>query len=167
MAAPLAGLPAQAAPAARQTLPEAGPAAASKQEPSRFDQAMRSSAADQAAAPRAPRAVQPVERTLPAGKLEATARATAFSPRGVEPVARKAEASQVRSLVMNLVDNIEKSQGVLDTLIDQSLKGKSFTNTELIGLQAGMYKYTQELDLCSKVVEKATSGLKDTLKTQV
>ena len=34
-------------------------------------------------------------------------------------------------------------------------------------MQAGMYKYTQELDLVSKVVEKATSGLKDTLKTQV
>ncbi len=30
-----------------------------------------------------------------------------------------------------------------------------------------MYKYTQELELTGKVVEKATSGLKDTLKTQV
>ena len=38
---------------------------------------------------------------------------------------------------------------------------------ELLSLQAGMYKYSQELDLTSKIVEKATSGLKDTLKTQV
>ena len=36
------------------------------------------------------------------------------------------------------------------------------SNAELLSLQAGMYKYTQELDLTSKVVEKATSGLKDT-----
>ena len=36
-----------------------------------------------------------------------------------------------------------------------------------MALQAGMYKYTQELELTGKVVEKATSGLKDTLKTQV
>ena len=41
------------------------------------------------------------------------------------------------------------------------------SNQELLSMQAGMYKYTQELDLVSKVVEKATSGLKDTLKTQV
>ena len=44
-----------------------------------------------------------------------------------------------------------------------SLQGSS----ELLSLQAGMYKYSQELDLTSKIVEKATSGLKDTLKTQV
>jgi hypothetical protein len=30
-----------------------------------------------------------------------------------------------------------------------------------------MHKYTLELDLTSKVVEKATGGLKETLKTQV
>lgn len=126
---------------------------------------MRSAAADGA---RQVQGTPPVDRTQAAGRLDATARTTAAQPpRGPEPVARKAEASQVKSLVMNLVDNIEQSQGVLDKLIDQSLKGKTFTNSELIGLQAGMYKYTQELDLCSKVVEKATSGLKDTLKTQV
>jgi hypothetical protein len=47
------------------------------------------------------------------------------------------------------------------------MTGKNFSNSELIALQAGMYKYTQELELTGKVVEKATSGLKDTLKTQV
>jgi len=52
----------------------------------------------------------------------------------------------------------------MDKLISSSLSGKSFSNSELISLQAGMYKYSQELDLCSKVVEKATSGLKDTLR---
>jgi hypothetical protein len=41
------------------------------------------------------------------------------------------------------------------------------SNSEMLSLQAGMYKYTQELELTGKVVEKATSGLKDTLKTQV
>ena len=47
------------------------------------------------------------------------------------------------------------------------MSGKNFSNSELLSLQAGMYKYSQELELTSKVVEKATSGLKDTLKTQV
>jgi hypothetical protein len=87
--------------------------------------------------------------------------------RGLDPVAQKSEVTKSTSLVMGLMQNIEKSQGVLDKLIDGGLQGKTFSNTELISLQAGMYKYTQELDLCSKVVEKATGGLKDTLKTQV
>ena len=45
--------------------------------------------------------------------------------------------------------------------------GKPFSNAELLSLQASMYRYTQELDLVGKVVEKATTGLKDVVKTQV
>jgi hypothetical protein len=87
--------------------------------------------------------------------------------RGMDPVTQSSEVSKTGSLVRGMVGNIEKGQAVLDKLISSSLNGKTFSNSELLGLQAGMYKYAQELDLCSKVVEKATSGLKDTLKTQV
>ena len=85
----------------------------------------------------------------------------------MDPVTQKTEVSKSTSMVMGMVGNIEKGQGRMDKLINGGLTGKNFSNSELLGLQAGMYKYTQELDLCSKVVEKATSGLKDTLKTQV
>ena len=44
---------------------------------------------------------------------------------------------------------------------------KSFTPTELLAVQAGVYKFSQELELTSKVVEKATDGVKQTLQTQV
>ena len=37
----------------------------------------------------------------------------------------------------------------------------------LLGLQAKVSQYSLELDLTGKVVEKATNGLKDTLRTQV
>ena len=39
--------------------------------------------------------------------------------------------------------------------------------SELLAVQAGVYKFSQELELTSKVVEKATSGVKQTLQTQV
>jgi len=55
----------------------------------------------------------------------------------------------------------------LEKLIQASASGKQFSNAELLSLQASMYKYTLELDLTSKVVEKATSGIKDVVKTQV
>jgi exonuclease VII small subunit len=70
-------------------------------------------------------------------------------------------------MMSQVVSSLEKGQLNLEKLISQGASGKQFSNSELLSLQASMYKYTQELDLTSKVVEKATSGLKDTLKTQV
>jgi hypothetical protein len=69
--------------------------------------------------------------------------------------------------MQKVVEDLERGQGALDKLINGSLRGRQFSQTELLALQASMYKYSQELDLTSKVVEKATNGLKDTLKTQV
>ncbi|MBL8916494.1 MAG: ATP-dependent helicase HrpB [Archangium sp.] len=87
--------------------------------------------------------------------------------KGMDPVAQKAEVNKSGSMMMNMMSNLEKGGANIDKLINGNLSGKTMSNQELLQMQAGMYKYTQELDLCSKVVEKATSGLKDTLKTQV
>lgn len=87
--------------------------------------------------------------------------------KAMDPVSQKSEVSKSKSMLMGMMDNMEKGGAAIDKLLNGGLVGKNFSNSELLGLQAGMYKYTQELDLCSKVVEKATSGLKDTLKTQV
>ncbi|OJT23399.1 ATP-dependent helicase HrpB [Archangium sp. Cb G35] len=95
-----------------------------------------------------------------AGQEPATAR-------GAEAVNGKQEANKVGNMLSHVVGELEKGQVNMDKLIQAGASGKTFSNAELLSLQAGMYKYTQELDLTSKVVEKATSGLKDTLKTQV
>ena len=52
-------------------------------------------------------------------------------------------------------------------IIKLATSGRSFTPTELLAVQAGVYKFSQELELTSKVVEKATDGVKQTLQTQV
>lgn len=85
----------------------------------------------------------------------------------MDPVSQKQEVSKATSMISSMFQNMEKGQASLDKLINGGLSGKNMSNSELLGLQAGMYKYTQELELTGKVVEKATSGLKDTLKTQV
>lgn len=77
------------------------------------------------------------------------------------------DAQKSNGMMTQVVSSLEQGQMNLEKLISQASSGKQFSNSELLGLQASMYKYTQELDLTSKVVEKATSGLKDTLKTQV
>ena len=66
-----------------------------------------------------------------------------------------------------LFGGVMEGQGKLDKIIKLATSGKSFSPTELLAVQAGVYKFSQELELTSKVVEKATSGVKQTLQTQV
>lgn len=123
----------------------------------------------QAAAP--VQQVQQTQRVTEVAKTEKAAlnklRPDAVSTRAAEPVEKAAETSKMVDGMMKMMSDMEKGQGIMDRLINTGLSGKDISNSELLALQAGMYKYTQELELTGKVVEKATTGLKDTLKTQV
>jgi peptidoglycan hydrolase-like protein with peptidoglycan-binding domain len=66
-----------------------------------------------------------------------------------------------------VLSNVMDGQNALDSIIKKAASGKQFSNQELLAMQAGVYKFSQELELTSKVVEKATSGVKQTMQTQV
>jgi exonuclease VII small subunit len=127
-----------ATPLVQQKLPDQAAAQVSKSGESKFDGVL----ADKAQAVQSPAPVRQVESV---GKTE----------------------RPTLSMVSRVVSELEQGQLRLDKLIDAGVSGKQFSNAELLSLQASMYKYTLELDLTSKVVEKATSGLKDVVKTQV
>ena len=141
---------------------------------SRFDRLMERK--NSAAKP--PAGVNPAQWPLPSARAErirrveqvgrsertSVASGPARAPKGAPS---RQEVSRVTSTMQKVVEDLERGQGALDKLINGSLRRKQFSQTELLALQASMYKYSQELDLTSKVVEKATNGLKDTLKTQV
>jgi hypothetical protein len=96
-------------------------------------------------------------------RIDGVPRAEKVSPAKVA----KSQSSRLTLAMQRLVDDLERGRGALDQLINSSLGGRRFSQADLLALQASMYKYSQEVDLTSKVVEKATNGLKDTLKTQV
>jgi type III secretion system YscI/HrpB-like protein len=52
-------------------------------------------------------------------------------------------------------------------MIKQALQGKNFNNKELLVLQYKVSTYSLEMDLTSKVVDKATGGIKQAMNTQV
>ncbi|WP_338873184.1 ATP-dependent helicase HrpB [Myxococcus stipitatus] len=83
----------------------------------------------------------------------------------VPPVAGTAKS--VLNGISRFVRELEVGQGVLDGIIQSASSGARFSNTELLSLQASMYRYAQALDLVSRVVEKGSTGLRDVLKTQV
>jgi hypothetical protein len=180
MAGPLAGI--SAAQIAQQKVQDQGANQAAKQGPSKFDQhAMKSQGVDptqKAQGVNHPQAAQKVDvarqveqvnKTEQAkmNKVGSTTTDNKATAKGSDPVAQKAEVGKSSNALMGMMGNMEKGQASLDKLINGAASGKTFSNAELLSLQAGMYKYSQELDLTSKIVEKATSGLKDTLKTQV
>ncbi|HJL00027.1 MAG TPA: EscI/YscI/HrpB family type III secretion system inner rod protein [Polyangiaceae bacterium LLY-WYZ-15_(1-7)] len=45
-------------------------------------------------------------------------------------------------------------------------RGRELDPAELLALQAGVYRYAQEMELASKVVDKSTTALKTVLQSQ-
>lgn len=74
-----------------------------------------------------------------------------------------------KTMLMKVVGDLEHGQSNMDKMIHMAVSGgsKKMSFQQLTVLQMQVYQYSQEMELTSKVVEKATNGLKDTLKTQV
>jgi len=77
--------------------------------------------------------------------------------------AEKAQNSRLHKMLEGLIGGQDR----MTNIMNMALSGRQFSPPELIGLQAGVYRFSQELELTSKVVEKATSGIKQTMNTQV
>lgn len=75
--------------------------------------------------------------------------------------------STTRTGLKNMLNKMVDGQNKLDDIIKMATSGKKYGQQELLAIQASVYKFSQELDLTSKVVEKATSGIKQTMQTQV
>lgn len=91
------------------------------------------------------------------------AKLTAASPS--TRVGAAAEAQRSRMALM--LDQLVGGQDKMGQVMKLALSGKQFNSQELLAMQAGVYRFSQELDLTGKVIEKATSGIKQTMNTQV
>jgi len=67
----------------------------------------------------------------------------------------------------SVVKEMMAGQNKLEDLMKCAMSGQKLSNQEMIGIQAGVYMYSQQMELTSKVIEKATSGIKQTMNTQV
>jgi len=65
------------------------------------------------------------------------------------------------------VEQVKSAQQQLDHVLQLAESGKTFSSAELLSIQARIYSASQQIDLAGKVVEKATSGIKQVLQTQV
>jgi hypothetical protein len=85
----------------------------------------------------------------------------------VPATGRALDSAPTRSGWKRLLNDIMSGQDKYGEIMRMAMSGREFSNTELLALQAGVYRFSQELELTSKVVEKGTSAIKQTLNTQV
>jgi hypothetical protein len=175
MAAPVAGGVNQVAQVAQQQLQKTD--VAQKTGASKFDQAMAHKAdgaqaaqqANQAQAVNQAQQVQKaghVDQVQKAGKVDETLKSRSVKQN--DPVSQKSETQKTTTALEKVLTDMETRNSAMDKFVNNAISGKVKLNQQqLLGLQAKVSQYSLELDLTGKVVEKATNGLKDTLRTQV
>jgi hypothetical protein len=85
----------------------------------------------------------------------------------VPAVGQTLDSRPMMSGLHRMMEDVMAGQNKLEDIINLSLSGRNFSSQELLAMQAGVYRFTQELELTSKVVEKATATIKQTMNTQV
>ena len=107
--------------------------------------------------------IQPTHNVNQAQNVLLQAKLTATSP-----ATRVGEAAAAqRSRMAQMLDQLVSGQDKMSQIMKLALSGRQFNSQELLAMQAGVYRFSQELDLTGKVIEKATSGIKQTMNTQV
>lgn len=100
--------------------------------------------------------------TRPPSPVPATSFADALAVPAVPAAAPTGLAAAVRGVARELADR----QEVVERGLRRARRGEGLSPQELLALQAGVYRYTQELELVSKVVDKATQAVRSTLQSQ-
>ena len=94
-------------------------------------------------------------RETAAKKVEASSSAGGAVEEGPSPFAR---------VLRGLGKEVDRGEKVVRRAIDGG--GKDLSSTELLALQAGVYRYSEAVDLSAKLIDRATSGIKTVLQGQ-
>jgi hypothetical protein len=62
---------------------------------------------------------------------------------------------------------VERARLRLDAVLAAARRGETFTAQELLALQADAYRYSQTLDVASRVIEQGVQSVKQAVNTQV
>jgi hypothetical protein len=114
--------------------------------------------------------IQPIRRATPIPQPDAKpAPSKAFSLTApAEPApsplpAGPLSAPDPRKLIARMLDDEAK----VDDGLHAAMSGRRMSAQELLVLQAQVIQYSQEIEVASRLVDKATSGVKQVLQTQV
>jgi type III secretion system YscI/HrpB-like protein len=114
-----------------------------------------------------PQEIQQVQKTEQVQKTKSIREVAGTQPtQKTEQVQKTTETKPSRG-AERFLEGLTERKNDVDRLMQQAIKGKSFNNKELIVLQYKVSNFSLEMDLVSKVVEKASGGIKQAMNTQV
>ncbi|MBI2837981.1 MAG: hypothetical protein HYX75_06690 [Acidobacteria bacterium] len=98
--------------------------------------------------------------TMSAGKTDPSMKVSEIS-------ADKAKIAQTPEGIKKLGNEIEHNYNRLNELVHDLQSGRSYNTQELLGIQGEMHDLTLQIEVTTKVVSEAVSGLKQLMQQQV
>ncbi len=87
----------------------------------------------------------------------------AASPVAPPPGATPAKATPVRTMLERMVG----AENQVDQLLHAAATGKTFSPAELLALQSTVFRYSQTVEVVSRVADRVVGAIKQTLGTNV
>src|SRR6185503_17283236 len=126
------------------------------------------SIAPQPAAP-APAAVEAKSRrpfTAVLGE-QVGARPTPRTPAAPAPAAAPTRPAEMGQAVRGLLERVVTTENRVDKLLQAAARGKTFSPSELLALQTSVFRYSQTVEVASRVADRLVGAIKQTVGTSV
>lgn len=72
--------------------------------------------------------------------------------------------TRFRDALRDVANDLARGESLVASTLDRSRGAPALDTTQLLALQAGVYHYTQQVDLVSRLVDRATQAVKSTLQ---
>src|SRR5688572_5272572 len=82
---------------------------------------------------------------------------------GQAPAAADGAPSPFARILHGLGREVDRGETLMRGITSGSHAGKELGNLELLSLQAGVYRYSEAVDLSAKLVDRAANGVKTVL----
>lgn len=82
------------------------------------------------------------------------------------PTSTTPEPSPFARLLSGLGHEVNRGEAMMKGAIAASRSGCDLDASELLALQAGVYRYSEAVDLAAKLVDRTSSGVKTVLQGQ-
>ena len=84
----------------------------------------------------------------------------------VEATTATADPSPFARILQGLGREVDRGETLVKRIGSGAQGGKELGNLELLSLQAGVYRYSEAVDLSAKLVDRASSGVKTVIQGQ-
>lgn len=112
---------------------------------------------------------RPGEALRPTNSIDHAARSRASEPKGPIPSASKSNTdphSGFREALRRSLQGLADGEAQMAHALRQAQRSSVLRPETLLALQAGVYRHTMEVELASKLVDKTTGALRQTLQSQ-